>query len=42
MLTVQAGESLTGGEAQLPLEAPARISHLDDVQLLAHTGLMKD
>ena len=42
LLTVEAGESLTGGEAKLPLEAPARITHLDDVQALAHTGLMKD
>jgi len=41
MLTVQAGQSLTGGEAKLPLEAPARITHLDDVELLAHTALMK-
>ncbi len=42
MLTVEAGQSLTGGEAKLPLEAPARIAHLGDVQLLAHTGLMKE
>jgi putative ABC transport system permease protein len=41
MLTVEAGQSLTGGEAILPLEAPARITHLDDVQLVAHTGLVK-
>ena len=42
LLTVEAGESLTGGEAKLPLEAPARITHLDDVGSLAHTGLMKE
>jgi putative ABC transport system permease protein len=42
MLTVEAGQSLTGGEAKLPLEAPARITHLDNVQLVAHTGLMKE
>jgi putative ABC transport system permease protein len=42
MLTVEAGQSLTGGETQLPLEAPGRISLLDDVQVLAHTGLMKN
>ncbi len=42
LLTVEAGQSLTGGEAQLPLEAPARISHLGDVRPPAHTGLMKD
>ena len=42
MLTVEAGQSFTGGEAKLPLEAPARITHLDNVELLAHTGLMKE
>ena len=42
LLTVEAGQSLTGEEAKLPLEAPARITHLDDVERLAHTGLMKD
>jgi putative ABC transport system permease protein len=41
LLTVEAGQSLTGEEAQLPREAPARITHLDDVQLLAHTALIK-
>jgi putative ABC transport system permease protein len=41
MLTVEAGQSLTGGEAQLPLEAPARITLLDDVQRVADTGLVK-
>ena len=42
MLTVEAGRSLTGAEAKLPLEAPARITHLDNVEVLAHTGVMKD
>ena len=42
MLTVEAGQSLTGGDATLPLEAPARITHLGHVDQLAHTGLMKD
>ena len=42
LLTVEAGQSLTGGPAQLPLEAPARITLLDNVQLVAHTALMKD
>jgi putative ABC transport system permease protein len=42
MLTVEAGQSLTGQEAQLPLEAPGRITLLDNVQVLAHTGLMKN
>src|SRR5215207_4432454 len=42
LLTVEAGQSFTGAKSNLPLEAPARITHLDDVQLLAHTGLMED
>ena len=42
MLTVEAGQSLTGEESKLPREAPARITHLNNVQLAAHTGLMKD
>jgi putative ABC transport system permease protein len=42
MLTVEAGQSLTGAAAKLPLEAPGRITLLEGVQLLAHTGLMKD
>lgn len=42
LLTAEAGQSLTGGEAQLPLEAPKRIGHLGDVDTLAHTGLLKD
>src|ERR671919_1867764 len=42
MLTAEAGQSLTGEEAKLPREAPARITHLDNIQLLAHTGLMKE
>ena len=42
LLTVESGQSFTGGEAMLPLEAPARITHLDNVERLAHTGLMKE
>ena len=42
LLTVEAGQSLTGGAAKLPAEAPGRITLLDDVELVAHTGLMKD
>jgi len=42
MLTAEAGQSLTGGAAKLPLEAPARITHLDNVQQVAHTALIKD
>jgi putative ABC transport system permease protein len=41
MLTAEAGQSLTGEEAKLPLEAPARITHLDNVQSLAHTALLE-
>ena len=41
MLTLEAGQSVTGQPSQLPLEAPARITHLDDVQLLADTALLK-
>jgi len=42
MLTVEAGQSFTGGAADLPLEAPARITLLDNVQQVADTALMKD
>jgi putative ABC transport system permease protein len=42
LLTVEAGQRLTGGAAKLPVEAPGRITLLHNVELLAHTGLMKD
>src|SRR5262245_29421119 len=42
MLTVEAGQRLTGGAAKLPLEAQARITNLDNVQQVAHTALMKE
>ena len=42
LLTVEAGQSLTGAPAQLPREAPARLTLLDNVQQVAHTALMKD
>jgi putative ABC transport system permease protein len=42
MLSVEPGTSLTGGPAQLPREAPARIGHLDNVESVAHTALLKD
>jgi putative ABC transport system permease protein len=42
MLTVEAGQSFTGGATNLPLEAPARITLLDNVQQVADTALMKD
>jgi putative ABC transport system permease protein len=42
MLTIESGQSLTGEEATLPLDAPGRITHLDQVQQVAHTGLLDD
>ena len=42
LLTVEAGQGFTGSEVQLPLEAPARISHLENVERLAHTALVKE
>ena len=42
MLTLEAGQSVTGQASMLPVEAPARISHLGDVERLAHTALLKD
>ena len=41
LLTVEAGQNLTGGAAKLPREAPARITLLDNIQLVAHTALMQ-
>lgn len=38
LLTAEAGQRLTGGAAELPREAPARIGHLAAVAGLAHTG----
>lgn len=40
LLTVEAGQSLTGGPAQLPREAPARLTLLANVHQVADTGLM--
>src|SRR4051812_49545190 len=42
LLTVQAGESFTGGLAKLPHEASARITHLDDVQQVTDTAVLRD
>jgi putative ABC transport system permease protein len=42
MLTVDAGQRFTGEEAELPREAPARLTHLGGVQQVAHTALLKD
>ncbi len=41
MLTVEAGQSLTGQEAQLPREAPGRIALLHHVEQVAHSALIK-
>jgi putative ABC transport system permease protein len=40
-LTVEAGQSITGQEAQLPREAPGRITLLAHVEQVAHTALIK-
>src|SRR6185436_1962922 len=42
LLTVEAGQSVTGQPVKLPLEAPARITLLEEVQRPAHTALIKD
>ena len=42
LLTVEAGQSLTGGAAQLPREAAARLTLLDNVDEVADSALMKD
>src|SRR6476659_5616222 len=42
MLTLEAGQSLTGQEAQLPRESAARITLLRDVEQVAHTALIQD
>jgi putative ABC transport system permease protein len=41
LLTVEAGQSITGEDASLPLEAPARLTLLDHVGRPAHTALVK-
>lgn len=41
LLTVQAGQSLTGGQTQLPNEAAGRLTLLPNVQQVADTALMK-
>jgi putative ABC transport system permease protein len=41
LFTVQPGQSLTGGPVQLPDQAPARITLLDNVQQVAHTALLQ-
>ena len=41
LLTVEGGTSLGGGGAAPP-RSTGRITHLDNVQRVAHTGLVKD
>lgn len=42
LLTAEAGQSFSGGEVELPAEAPARIAHLGAVEQLAHSALVKE
>ena len=42
LLTAEAGQSLTGRAVKLPREAPTRITHLGDVEEVAHTALLKE
>jgi putative ABC transport system permease protein len=42
LLTVEAGQSLSGGLAELPSEAPPRITLLDNVQSVADTAKVED
>ncbi|MER5770774.1 ABC transporter permease [Streptomyces sp. NPDC001985] len=42
LLKVTNGQTLSGKEAQLPLEAPARLSMLDPVEEIAHVGTVAD
>jgi putative ABC transport system permease protein len=42
LLMVEAGQSVTGADARMPVEAPGRITLLDDAQLVAHTALLKN
>jgi putative ABC transport system permease protein len=42
LLTANTGQSFTGGAAQLPVAAPQRISHLPDVEQVAHAGAIEN
>jgi putative ABC transport system permease protein len=42
LLIIEAGQSLTGGPAKLPREAPARLTLLGNVEQVADTALIKD
>jgi putative ABC transport system permease protein len=41
LFTVEPGQSLAGGMAKLPLEAPARITLLDDVERVTDTAVVE-
>jgi putative ABC transport system permease protein len=41
LLTLEAGQSITGQEAQLPREAPGRITLLPDAEQVGHIALLK-
>jgi putative ABC transport system permease protein len=41
LLTANTGQSFTGGAAQLPVAAPQRISHLPDVEQVAHAAAIE-
>ena len=42
LLTANTGQSFSGGTAQLPIAAPGRISHLPDVEQVAHAGALEN
>jgi len=42
LLTANTGQSFSGGAAQLPVAAPGRISHLPDVERVAHAGAIEN
>ncbi len=42
LLTVEAGRSLSGAPAELPREAPGRITHVNNVQQVTDTAVIKD
>jgi putative ABC transport system permease protein len=42
LLTANTGQSFSGGPAQLPVAAPGRISHLPDVEQVAHAGAIEN
>jgi putative ABC transport system permease protein len=42
LLTANTGQSFTGGAAQLPVAAPQRISHLPDVEHVAHAAAIEN